>query len=201
MSEKRGKIHFFKTRIIGGLLFLVPVGVLIIVLAKVIELMLLVAEPLAAFIPIDSVAGVAVANIVAVLIIVLICFIAGIIAQRTLVGSAVENLESKVLSKLPGYVLIKGMLSGLQEHDTHALHTVLVTFNSASRIGLEIERLDDGRVVVMTPSSPNPWSGMVHIIDADRVQRLELPMTLYMENVERFGQGTNELLGSPTAGS
>jgi uncharacterized membrane protein len=201
MSEKRGKIHFFKTTIIGGLLFLVPVGVLIIVLAKVIELMLLVAEPLADFIPIDSVAGVAVANIVAVLILVLICFIAGIIAQRTLVGSAVENLESKVLSKLPGYVLIKGMLSGLQEHDTHALHTVLVTFNSASRIGLEIERLDDGRVVVMTPSSPNPWSGMVHIIDADRVQRLELPMTLYMENVERFGQGTNELLRPRSAES
>lgn len=62
-----------------------------------------------------------------------------------------------------------------------------------TRIGLEIERLDDGRVVVMTPSSPTPWSLMIHIIDALRVQRLELSMTAYMENVERFGQGTNEL--------
>ena len=86
------------------------------------------------------------------------------------------------------------MLSGLQEHDTHKLHPVLVNFNSAARIGLEIERLDDGRVVVMTPSSPNPWSGMVHIMAAERVQRLNLPITAYMENVERFGQGTSELL-------
>ena len=42
-------------------------------------------------------------------------------------------------------------------------------------------------------------SGGVHfikttIIAAERVQRLNLPITAYMENVERFGQGTNELL-------
>lgn len=94
MSEKSDGIQFFKTTIIGGLLFLVPVGVLIIVLAKVVDLMLLVAEPLADLIPLDSVAGVALANIMA----------------------------------------------------------------------------------------------------AERVQRLNLPITAYMENVERFGQGTNELL-------
>ena len=48
MSEKSGGVHFLKTTIIGGLLFLVPVGVLIILLAKVVDLMLLVAEPIAA---------------------------------------------------------------------------------------------------------------------------------------------------------
>ena len=48
MSEKSGGVHFLKTTIIGGLLFLVPVGVLVIVLAKVVDLMLLVAEPMAA---------------------------------------------------------------------------------------------------------------------------------------------------------
>jgi hypothetical protein len=86
------------------------------------------------------------------------------------------------------------MLSGLQEHDTHKLHPVLISFASSARIGLEIERLNDGRVVAMTPSSPNPWSGQVHLMASDRVQRLDLPLTAYMENVERFGQGSNELL-------
>lgn len=194
MSEKSGGVHFIKTTIIGGLLFLVPVGVLVIVLAKVVDLMLLVAEPMADLIPLDSVAGVALANIIAAVILILICFIAGLVARRAFIRTTVENIESKVLSKLPGYVLIKGMLSGLEEDDTHNLYPVLVSFNSAARIGLEIERLDDSRVVVMTPSSPNPWSGMVHIMAAERVQRLNLPITAYMENVERFGQGTNELL-------
>ena len=65
MSEKSGGVHFIKTTIIGGLLFLVPVGVLVIVLAKVVDLMLLVAEPMADLVPLDSVAGVALANIIA----------------------------------------------------------------------------------------------------------------------------------------
>ncbi len=200
MSEKRGKIHFIKTTIIGGLLFLVPVAVLIIVLAKVIDLMLLVAEPMADLIPLDSIAGVALANIIAVLVVLLICFIAGLAARRAVLRTKVETLESKVLAKLPGYVMLKGMLNGLEETDDHRLFPVLASFNSSARIGLEIDRLSDGRVVVMVPSSPNPWSGMVNIMEAERVQRLDLPMTAYMENVERFGQGMEELLAAGKSG-
>jgi len=70
---------------------------------------------------------------------------------------------------------------------------VLATFGDANRVGVEIERLDDGRVVVMVPRSPNPWSGEVHIMAAEHVQTLDIPMTAYMENVERFGRGTNEM--------
>lgn len=196
MSEKRGKIHFIKTTVIGGLLFLVPVVVLIFVLTEAADLMLMVADPLADLVPVDSIAGVALANIIAVVVMVLICFIAGLIARKAFIRTKVESLENKVLSKLPGYVMLKGMLNGLEETDDHRLFPVLATFNSSARIGLEIDRLSDGRVVVMVPSSPNPWSGMVNIMEADRVQRLDLPITAYMENVERFGQGMEELLRS-----
>ena len=71
---------------------------------------------------------------------------------------------------------------------------VLATFGAASRIGLEIERLDDGQVVVLVPSSPNPWSGPVHIMAPDGVRRLDMTLRAYIETIERFGQGTNELL-------
>jgi uncharacterized membrane protein len=72
------------------------------------------------------------------------------------------------------------MLNGLEETDDYRLFPVLATFSSSARIGLEIDRLANGRFVVMVPNSPNPWSGMVNIMEADRVQRLDLPMTAYM---------------------
>ena len=127
---------------------------------------------------------------------VLICFIAGLVARAAILRAVVGGLESKVLSKIPGYVIIKGMLSGLEEDDTHKLTPVLATLGNTARIGLEIERLDNGRVVVIVPRSPNPWSGEVHIMAPEQVQRLDMPMTAYMENIERFGQGTNEMLRS-----
>ena len=49
MSSKKGGIHFFKTTVIGGLVFLVPVVVLVIILAKAAGLMMMVAEPMAAY--------------------------------------------------------------------------------------------------------------------------------------------------------
>ena len=196
MSSKKGGIQFFKTTVIGGLVFLVPVVVLIVVLAKAAGLMMMVAEPMAEWLPIGAIGGVALANVIAVLVVVLICFIAGLVARAAILRALVGGLESKVLTKIPGYVIIKGMLSGLQEDDTHKLIPVLATFGDATRIGLEIERLDNGRVVVVVPRSPNPWSGEVHIMAPEQVQRLDMPMTAYMENIERFGQGTNEMLRS-----
>ena len=196
MSSKKGGIHFFKTTVLGGLVFLVPLVVLVAVLTEAAGLMMMVAEPVAEWIPVDSIGGVALANVIVVIGLGLVCFLAGLVARGTVVRAAVESLESKVLSKLPGYVLIKGMLSGLQADDNHRLFPVLATFDDAARIGLEIERIEDGRVVVMLPTSPNPWSGMVHIMAPEHVQRLDLPMTAYVENIERFGQATGELLRS-----
>lgn len=194
MSTQRGRIHFLKTTVIGGLVFLVPVVATLFILTEAANLMLVVAQPLAKFIPVDSIAGVAVANIVAALAVVLVCFLAGLVARRAMVRSTVDTVEKKVLSKIPGYIMLRGMLSGFEETDDHRLYPVLATLASSARVGLEIDRLSDGRVVVMIPTSPNPWSGMVHILDEERVQRLDLPMAAFVENVERFGRGTEELL-------
>ncbi len=196
MSSKKGGIHFFKTTVIGGLVFLVPVVVLVIILAKAAGLMMMVAEPMAAWVSVEAIGGVALANIIAIVAVVLICFISGLVARAAFLRAIVGGLESKVLSKVPGYVIIKGMLSGLQEDDTHKLIPVLATFGGAARVGLEIERLDDGWVVVMVPRSPNPWSGEVYIMAPEMVKCLDLPVTAYMENIERFGQGTNEMFRS-----
>jgi uncharacterized membrane protein len=151
---------------------------------------------MAGWLPSDSIGGVALANVIVVVGLVLVCFVAGLVARAALLRATVEGLESKVLTKVPGYVLIKGMVSGLKEDEGQSLHPVLATFGAAQRMALEIERLDDGRVVVLVPSSPNPWSGPVHIMDAEDVQRVDIPVTAFVENMQRFGQGTNVLLRS-----
>jgi uncharacterized membrane protein len=146
MSSEKVGIHFIKTTVIGGLVFLAPVVVFIVVLAKAAGLMMMVAEPMAAWVPIDAVGGVALANIIAVVAVMLICFIAGLVARAAFLPAIVGDLESKVLSKIPGYEIIKGMLSGLEEDDARKFIPALAAFGDTARIGLEIERLDDGWV-------------------------------------------------------
>ena len=198
MRPKKNRIQFIKTTVIGGIVFLVPVVFLIFILSHAIKIMMMVAEPMAAWIPVDSISGVARANIIAGLAILVVCFVAGLLARRAFVKTTMESLESKVLTKVPGYVIVKGMLSGLHDDEKYQLKPVLATFRSSQRIGIEIERLRDDRVVVFVPNAPNPWSGAVHLMAPDAVHRVDMDMPTYMENVERFGQGTDEILHPPT---
>ena len=194
MGPKSDRVHFVKTTLVGGVLILVPVVLLVMILAKAVGAMRALSEPITQVLPVKTVFGFALVDLIAILILVVACFVAGLAAERTLIRSAVSRLESAVLMKIPGYVLVKGMLNGLEEDDTHRLYPVLVAFDDGARIGLEIERLEDARVVVMTPSSPNPWSGEVHIMEAGRIRRLDVPMRDYVQNVQRFGRGMDEVL-------
>ncbi len=65
MKHKKG-VKFIFTTVIGGLLFLVPVVFLGIVLTKAAGFMMVIAQPLAAWVPVDSIGGVALANLIAI---------------------------------------------------------------------------------------------------------------------------------------
>ena len=101
-------MNFLKTTVIGGLVFLVPVAVLILVLGKVFGVMVAIAEPMAHKIPIDSIGGIAIANVIAVMIILLICFAAGLVARTQPAQKFANSIENAVLQKIPGYSLIRG---------------------------------------------------------------------------------------------
>ena len=57
-----GKVQFVKTTVIGGLVFLVPLIIFIVIIGKAFGIMKTLAIPFAAWLPIDSVAGIAVAK-------------------------------------------------------------------------------------------------------------------------------------------
>jgi len=99
--------QLFKTSIIGGLIFLVPIIVMTLILGKAFKLMIVVAKPLSALIPLDSIGGIALANVVAVLAILLCCLVAGNIAKSDFARQISRSIESKLLLAIPGYTFVK----------------------------------------------------------------------------------------------
>ncbi len=51
-----------------------------------------------------------------------------------------------------------------------------------------------GRVVVYVPGAPDPWSGAVFVMTADRVEPLEASMPAAVKNIRALGRGTTRLL-------
>lgn len=187
-------MQFLKTTVIGGVVFLVPVVVLLLVLNEAVALMLLIAEPLADVVPMDSIAGVATANVIAVFAILLACFVAGLIARTRSVTRLAEKLERAILSKLPGYAMIKSIATTLDPSQQAELQPVLVNFDVRSRLGLEVEQVGEDRRVVYFPGAPNAWAGIVEIVPAERVEKLDAATTDVLAHCELIGKHTADLL-------
>ena len=97
--------EFTKTTLIGGLLIILPVYVSLLLLAKAIGGLLALVKPITAAIP--ETVGFRQAS--AIVVLALMCFIAGLIA-RTRPGLRAKNaVEHAVLEKLPGYTLLRGL--------------------------------------------------------------------------------------------
>jgi uncharacterized membrane protein len=190
----KGMISFLKTTIIGGVIFLVPVILVVIVLAKALPLVRRIAAPMAGFLPVDTVAGVTVANIISFTILALICFLAGLIARTSLASRAVQKAEARFLWQLPGYAFVKGMTdSFISQGDSSSMRPVSCQLDDSWQIGFEVERMQDGRVVVYLPGAPNPWTGSLLLIDPARVEALNATMVETVGALRKLGHGSSRL--------
>jgi uncharacterized membrane protein len=194
LTEKKNRVQLIANTALGGALFLLPIVVLIVILGKAISLMMVVAQPMADWLPIDSIGGVALANIIALVVIILLCFIGGLVARHALAGKFVGQLESKVLVNVPGYMMIKNLVHGFDKDRVSGLKPVVLTLGTAERFGFEIQKLPDGRSVVFIPSVPSAFSGVTQVLPPEQVTYLDVPVSKIIEITENFGHGAEKLL-------
>jgi len=99
----KGFLHFFRTTLVGGILFLVPIVVLIIVLSKALAIAHKLVDPIAARLPFESLIGLRTPHVLAITLLLIFCFVAGLFARTALAKRSVNWLESAVLSNVPRY--------------------------------------------------------------------------------------------------
>jgi len=183
--------EFVKTTIVGGLLFLVPVILLLVILTKAMQLVGKIAAPIAARFPVHEIAGVAFASVVAALLIVLLAFLAGL-AARTDTGRAVMRwFEESLLGGLPQYRMMKTMAEGLANIEgASGIKPALVSIEGGWQIGYVLEEMHAGWVAVFLPQAPTPMSGNVMYMPSERVRLLDMPIGEAMLLVKRLGVGS-----------
>ena len=184
-------MNFIKTTTIGGIVFMVPIIIIIVILGKAFELMLKVARPIDKLIPIESIGGIAFANLLALLAVLVICFVAGVAARSPLAKKFYRAIDNGLLA-IPGYAFVKAHTDSMKlgQAEAKSMQPVMVRFDDNSQIGFEIERLDNGQVVIYLPGAPDPWSGRVVYFHTDRVKKLELSVSEAINNVSRLGRGS-----------
>ena len=186
--------HFLRITVLGGVLFLAPIVVLAFILDKAFGFARRALKPVTSIIPDRFVSGVTAEAIMAIVLIAILCFLAGLFARTRLAQQIVGELESSVLSKVPAYEYLKqagASVLGLGEMADHPV--VLAQLGGAWRIGVQTGAVG-GLVSVFVPNSPNPMSGSVFLVASDRIRPATVPLAAAIGCLRRCGAGSEVFL-------
>ena len=190
--------EFTRTTLIGGVLIVLPIYVSILLLAKSLAIAVTLLAPVTAHVP----ATMQFRHLVACMILIAVCFVAGIIV-RTGPGRGVQlAVERNLLEKIPGYALVRGLtarMAGRQEDDMFAV--ALVEMGDRLAIAFVVENHDDGGYTVFVPSAPTPAAGAVFIVPKERVHIVDVPFARAVSVVSKWGAGARDLRTTMMKGS
>ena len=186
----RGLAEFTKTSLIGGVLIILPIYLSILLLLKTLGAVGALIAPVTAQLP-DALKF---RQVIAILIVILVCFLAGLVV-RTGPGLRAKNaIERNLLDRIPGYALIRGLASrvaGRQEDDTFAV--ALVEIEDALVPAFIVEEHDDGAYTVFVPSVPTPAAGAIYILPRERVHHVDIPFAKAAAVITKWGAGARDL--------
>ncbi len=200
MKERMTRsVGVVKTTAIGGVFFLLPLVVVGALIGQLVQIVWVVAESVHQYLPVKTLAGYSLLLAGSIVLILAACFFAGIVARRSLGRRFTESIEKYLLMLFPRYAIFKEQLTGNIGGEVlhNQLKPVMVHLPEGRRLGMEVERDNDGgieSVTVYMPGSPDPWSGVVLVVDAARVTTLSVPFSEAMATVEQLGRGSLRLL-------
>ena len=189
-------VQAIKTNVIYGLIAIIPVAIVILLLAKVVEVLEKIGAPIAERLDMAPIVAALVAVLVAIAVVLAACFVIGA-AVRTRVGAwSFEKVERSVLARVPGYELVQNVLRGFAEKRTAYPAALINLFGPGTGVfGLVMEDNGDGTVTVFIPSAPALTVGAVHVVDRDRVRILDAGLMGVTDCVSQWGVGSAKVLG------
>jgi uncharacterized membrane protein len=188
-------LKLLKATIVGGLLFLLPLILVVLLLGHAMKLAAKVARPISQMVGLQGLLGPAGEEAFAILILVVISIIAGIVASTALGKAMMRWTENSFLGGLPQYRLMKSMAEGLAQIETADGATpALINVEDGWQLGYSLEQLQNGWVAVFVPQSPTPMSGNIMYLPAQRVRPLDIPMMEAMGIVKSMGVGSAKAL-------
>jgi uncharacterized membrane protein len=183
-----------RATLVGGILFLVPLVVVVMVLGKAFQILKTIATPLDKLIPIDSLAGFAFVELLTAVIMIMICLIAGLIAKSDWGRSFYAKVDEILLHLIPGYAWVKGVTGEISDEEAReTFRPVLVRLDDQYLLGLEADRRDDGLVAVFLPGAPDVRSGTLSYVTTDRVQPIDASLKAFSRAFKTLGRDSEKV--------
>jgi uncharacterized membrane protein len=178
-----------KDNCIAGILFLLPVLILLILIQKVFGYFARFGGGIAKGIGLDQVMGPHAANFIGVLILVVFVYFCGYLVRMAFFKKMSDAIDTKLKEVIPGYEKHKE-LAKKQLVDEPKIETdlpILIQFGDYWQPGFLIEHDELGNAVVVVPNSV---SGQIFIVPMQKIKLLkETSLTTLKTTIKASGKG------------
>ena len=172
---------------------MIPFGLLLLVAQELLDLALLVTAPFTDLLQVDDFLGIALANIVAWAMILIACFLAGLLARMAVISKYSGKIDDFMSGLVPGYRFIKAKIAGLLVSDAGAeqsLFPVTVRMAGGERYGFRVnEDPNEDKQTVFLPGAPNPENGYIMIFASEDVTETNLLPSEIITAMMHYGRG------------
>ncbi|MBB6095151.1 putative membrane protein [Povalibacter uvarum] len=194
-------LGFVRTTLIGGVLYLVPIVLLMLILGKAFGVAHRIVPAFSGVIDKLQLGHLLTPQVFAVLLVVVFCFAAGLFSRTVLAREIGAFLDAKVLINVPGYGFFRSMGGGSGGIESFAQQPVIVSIeDEAWQIAFVVEKLGDSRIAVFVPGVPEVRSGSLYFLAPDRVRPLNISSAAAFQVLRRMGVGSDELLRTALKG-
>jgi uncharacterized membrane protein len=182
---KKGEV---RRTLLDGAMMVLPIGAIVLLVLAILQKLQSASEPFT-----DRLGH---PVLIAVVLLVLICFVAGLLLRSAAGRTTRHVLERWVFDLIPGYRLVKAFAGDgpLVEHGGRAMRPALAAIEEGQCPALVMDELADGRLVVFVPGSPAPMSGALYVFTPDKVVYLDVPLLSFMKVISSWGLGLREMI-------
>jgi len=192
----RGFANFLKTTLVGGLFFLLPLGLTVMIVGKVIGAISKVVVPVAELLPFQSVVGLKSPDILAIVLLLAVCFLAGLLAKTDFGRKIADRAEELILKKVPGYTILRSMTSDQVSGPGARMETALAWIEESWVLAFIVERPrhPEEFATVFVPSAPTPAAGTIYYLPESRVRAINVPVKVAVKLIMQLGVGSHDAL-------
>lgn len=190
----RAMLARVRNHLVTGFLFIMPVLITFVVLARFWDKLLKVGRACSRFLRVDTVLGPSGDAVMAVLVFLFICALAGFLIRVSFLRRVSERIDRRLNDWIPGYSQIraeaKRKVGAEEEKEKAPVHDAcLVRVQDLWQPGYIVERNVDGTRTVFVPLAPAGTSGQVYVVSPEQVRDLGRDSAALQAQLARLGKG------------
>ncbi len=179
---------FIKSTLLGGILFLLPSVLLIILLTKAYSILSKLSEPLSERLP-ESELGFNYSILLTIVLLIIICFLSGLMFRSVWVKKRLSNLENTVLVYIPGYDLIKSITAdAVGTKSDEMMQPITIRDGDNWNIGFLVEK-GEKLCMVFIPDAPRYDAGEMRVVPTGSIHKLDITTKNFVKAIKTYGKG------------